>query len=152
MRLVGLYSIEKSYVLQLNIKSRDSIIMQDGKDEQIKSELIFEIQSLEEYYLKISNYLSGTEYDALEMIGTLKVFRDMLDRISAHILTFYTLKGQRTKITWEQLLINIGNALDTLKGHRSSNPRVAIQAALNMSEPNIVEVMSFLGTLKKSLQ
>jgi hypothetical protein len=86
------------------------------------------------------------------MIGTLKVFRDMLDRISAHILTFYTLKGQRTKITWEQLLINIGNALDTLKGHRSSNPRVAIQAALNMSEPNIVEVMSFLGTLKKSLQ
>ena len=125
--------------------------MQDGKDSPIRNELIVEIQALEEYYSTIRNYLLGKEYDPLEMIGTLKVFKDTLDQISANILTFYTLKGQRTKITWEPLLNNIGNALETLKGHRSSNPRVAIQAALNMSEPNISEVMTFLDTLKKSL-
>ena len=127
------------------------MLMQDGKDTPINNELSAEIQALEGHYLTIKKYLSGAEYDALEIIGTLHVFKDTLDRISAHILTLYTLKGQRTKITWEPLLNNIGNALDTLRGYRNLNPRAAIQAALNMSEPNIEEVMSYLSKLKESL-
>ena len=126
--------------------------MQDEKDAQMKSQLSAEIQSLEETYLILRNYLLGKEYDSLEMVGTLRVFKDKLDGVSAHILTFYTLKGQRTNITWDQLLNNITNALETLKGARSANPRTAIQAALTMSQPNASEVMAYLNNLKKSLQ
>ncbi len=126
--------------------------MQDEKDAHIKSQLTAEIQSLEETYFTLRDYLLGKDYDSLEMVGTLRVFKDKLDGISAHILTFYTLKGQRTNITWEQLLSNIGNALETLKGPRSANPRTAIHAALTMSQPNASEVMAYLNNLKKSLQ
>jgi hypothetical protein len=126
--------------------------MQGDKDAQVRSDLRAEIQVLEENYLTLHNYLLGVESDSLEMVGRLKVFKDGLDRFSAHILTFYTLKGQRTKITWEQLLSNIGNALETLRSSRNTNPRIAIQAALSMSEPNAEEVMHYLASLKKSLQ
>jgi hypothetical protein len=126
--------------------------MQDERDAQIRSQLITEIQSLQETYFTLRDYILGKEYDPLEMIGTLHVFKDKLDGISAHILTFYTLKGQRTKITWDQLLNNIGNALETLKSARSAVPRTAIHAALTMSQPNAGEVMAYLDNLKKSLQ
>ncbi len=121
-------------------------------DAQTKAELNGEIQALEENYLTIRRYLSGTDIDSLEIIGTLQVFKAGLDKISANILALYELKGQRTKITWEPLLENLGNALETLHGFRSSNPRTAIQAALDMSEPNIQEVMNYLSKLKASLQ
>ena len=126
--------------------------MQNEKEIQIRSQLSAEIQSLEETYSVLRDYLFGKEYDSVEMIGTLRVFKNKLDGVSAHIITFYTLRGQRTNITWDQLLNNIGNALDTLKGVRSHDPRTAIHAALTMSQPSASEVMSYLTTLKKSLQ
>lgn len=125
--------------------------MQDGSDARIKSELSAEIAALEENYQTIKKYMLGAEYDAAEIVGTLQVFKTGLDRVSAHILTFYTLKGHRTKITWDSLLNNLGTALETLRGYRSSNPKTAIQAAFSMSEPNVGEVMTYLANLKKSL-
>jgi hypothetical protein len=64
----------------------------------------------------------------------------------------YTLEGQKTKITWDPLLTNIDNALERLQGSASSKPVPTIQLALNISEPKIEEVMSYLLKLKKSLQ
>jgi len=87
----------------------------------------------------------------LKIVGTVKGLRDTLSKISTHVLTLYTLEGQKTKITWDSLLANIDNALETLQSSRS-NPVPAIQLALNISEPKIEEVMSYLLTLKKSLQ
>jgi hypothetical protein len=127
------------------------MLMQDGSDARIKSELIAEITALEEHYQTIKKYLLGAEYDPAEIVGTLQVFKTGLDRVSVHILTFYTLKGHRTKITWESLINNLATAIETLHGFRSSNPKSAIQAAFNMSDPNVGEVMSYLATLKKSL-
>jgi hypothetical protein len=121
-------------------------------DAHLRAELTAEIVALEENYAIIRKYLSGTEYDSLEIISTLQMFKTGLDKISAQILTLYELRHQRTKITWEPLLGNLGNALDTLKGRRSATPRPAIQAALDMSEPNVQEVMNFLSKLKASLQ
>lgn len=126
--------------------------MQDGTDEIIKTELYSEIGTLQSQYRTIKEYLSGKEYDSLEIIGTLRAFRDTLSKISAHILSLYTLKGQKTKITWDSLLTNIGNALETLQTSPRSKPRPTIQLALNISEPKIEEVMSYLSTLKGSLQ
>ena len=126
--------------------------MQDRKDIRIKGELYAEIQALKNNYATISGYIAGKEYDSLEVVGTLQVFRDTLNRISAHILTLYQIKGQKTKITWELLLANLDNALTTMRTSSHPNPRAAIELALNMSEPNAQEVMTYMSQLKESLR
>lgn len=127
--------------------------MQNGTDEIIKTELYGEIQRFEKQYRTIKEYLAGKEYDSLQIIGTFREFRNTLGKISAHILTLYTLKGQKTKITWDSLFTNIDNALETLQtSARTKQPRPTIQLAFNISDPKIEEVMSYLLTLKESLQ
>lgn len=126
--------------------------MRDGTDEIIKTNLYGEIETLEKQYRALKGYLSGTEADSLEVIGSLQGFRNTLSKVSMHILTLYTLEGQKTKITWDSLFTNIDNALERLQGSARSNPKPTIQLALDMSEPKIDEVMSYLLTLKKSLQ
>ena len=73
--------------------------MRDGTDEIIKTELYGEIETLEKQYRTLKGYLSGTEAEGLEIIGTLRGFRSTLSKISMHILTLYTLEGQKTKIS-----------------------------------------------------
>jgi len=124
--------------------------MRDGTDEIIKTKLYGEIETLEQQYRALKGYLAESG-DNLEIISTLKGFRDTLNKISTHVLTLYTLEGQKAKITWEPLLTNIDNALETLQSLRSK-PKSTIQLSLNISEPKIEEVMSYLLTLKKSLQ
>ena len=126
--------------------------MRDGTDEIIKTKLYGEIETLEKQYCTIKDYLAGKEYGNLEVIGTLRGFRNTLNEISAHILTLYTLEGQKIKITWDSLLTNIDHTLETLQASARSEPRATIQLALNISEPKIEEVMSYLLTLKESLQ
>ena len=126
--------------------------MRDGTDEIIKTELYGEIENLEKQYQAIKAYLSGKETESSEIIGTLQGFRNTLSKVSMHILTLYTLEGQKTKITWDSLFTNIDNALERLQTSARSNPRPTIQLSLNMSEPKIEEVMSYLLTLKESLQ
>ena len=125
--------------------------MRDGTDEIIKTELYGEIETLEKQYSAIKDYLSGEDCDSLEIIGILREFRNTLSKISMHILTLYTLEGNKAKITWDSLFTNLDNALERLQAS-NSNPRSTIQLALNISEPKIEEVMSYLLTLKKSLQ
>ncbi len=125
--------------------------MPEAKDAEIKSELFAEIETIQKLYETLKGYLSGTDYDALEIVGTFHVFKDSLNKISAHIMTFYTLEGQKTKITWEPLLVNIENALETLRKSAHPQPRTAIQCALTMSEPNAQEVMAYFAKLKESL-
>jgi hypothetical protein len=128
------------------------VSMRDGTDEIIKTELYAEIEALEKQYRVLKDYLSGKEAESLEIIGNLQGFRSTLSKISMHILTLYTLEGKKTKITWDSLFTNIDRALETLQASARSNPRPTIQLALNMSEPKIEEVMSYLLNLKKSLQ
>lgn len=135
-----------------NIQGGDLIHMRDGTDEIIKTELYGEIETLEKGYHSIKEYLSGTEAESLKIIRTLRGFRNTLSKISMHILTLYTLEGQKTKITWDSLFTNIDYALERLKDSTGLNPRTTIQLAFDMSEPKIEEVMSYLLTLKKSLQ
>ena len=126
--------------------------MRDGTDEIIKTELYGEIETLEKQYRVVKEYLSGTEAESLEIIGTLRGFRNTLNKISTHILTLYTLEGQKTKITWDSLFTNIDHTLERMQASAGSNPRPTIQLAFDMSDPKIEEIMSYLLTLKKSLQ
>ena len=126
--------------------------MRDGTDEIIKTKLYGEIEILEKQYRALKTYLAEKEGGSLEIVGTVKGFRDTLNKISTHILTLYTLEGQKTKITWDSLLTNIDHALETMQTSAHSKHKSTIQLALNISEPKIEEVMSYLLTLKKSLQ
>lgn len=126
--------------------------MRDGTDEIIKTELYGEIENLEKQYQIFKDYLLGKETDELAAIGTLQRFRDTLSKISMHILTLYTVEGQKTKITWDSLFTNINNALENLQRPSHPDPKQTIQIALDMSEPKIEEVILYLLELKKSLQ
>jgi signal transduction histidine kinase len=126
--------------------------MRDGTDEIVKTKLYGEIETLENQYRALKGYLAGEEADRLEIMGAAKGFRDTLNKISTHILTLYTLEGKKTKITWDPLLTNINNALERLQSSASAKTIPTIQLALNISEPKIEEVTSFLLKLKKSLQ
>ena len=125
--------------------------MRDGTDEIVKTELYGEIETLERQYGLIKDYISGKEVEGFEAIGTLERFRKTLSRISMHILTLYTLEGQKAKITWDSLFMNLDNAIERLKASSQQNPRPTVQLAFNMSEPKIEQVMSYLLTLKESL-
>ncbi len=124
--------------------------MRDGTDEIIKTKLYGKIETLEQQYRMLKDYLEGND-NGMEIVEYAKEFRDTLNKISTHILTLYTLEGQKAKVTWDSLITNINHALETFQSSRSK-PKAAIQLALNISEPKIEEVMSYLLTLKKSLQ
>jgi hypothetical protein len=125
--------------------------MQNEKYAQASAALRGEIQVIQKYYIILKNFLAGAEIDNLEIIGTLQVFKDSLERVSSHILTVYVLRGQKIKITWETLLVNLGRALESLKTSAKPDPKSAIQIAFNMSEPKVSEVMDYLEKLKESL-
>ncbi len=124
--------------------------MVDQNDPYMKNALRAEIESLQENYSTIMLYLSGEEIENLQVAGALQSFKEILNHISAHIMALYTLRGQRTKITWEPLLENVNNALENMK-RRNSNSRSAIELALNMSSPNAEQVLGYLEKLKASL-
>ena len=126
-------------------------IVQDPDDAQVKIVLRSEIETLENNYKMLQNYVKGGQYDSLEIVGAIQVFKETLSRLSGHILTLYVLKGQKTKITWEPLLDNINNALESMRSTTHPNPRAAIELAFSMSEPNAQEVMEYLSKLKAAL-
>jgi chromosome segregation ATPase len=125
--------------------------MQDQTEAQTRKDLNAEIKALDKRYHTIEDYLAGTETEDHEITAALQAFKNDLSTISAHILTLYQLKGQRTKITWNSLFENIDTALETIRSSAHAKLRAAIETALNMSEPKIEEVMAYLATLKKSL-
>jgi hypothetical protein len=133
-------------------QKRRLVKLRDGTDEIIKTELYGEIENLEKQYQTVKDYLSGKEPDELEAVRTLQRLRDTLSKISMHILTLYTVEGQKTKITWDSIFTNINNALENLERPSHPDPKQTIQIALDMSEPKIEEVISYLLELKKSLQ
>ncbi len=128
--------------------------MQNGTETEarVKQELFTEIQNLESYYQVISGYLAGTEYDVTEIRANLQIFKASLNKATAYLLTLYNLKGQRIKIPWESLFTNLDNALATMELASSAKLRMAVQLALNMSEPKIEQVMSYLVSLKEVLK
>jgi hypothetical protein len=136
-----------------NLKSkRGDKFMQDEKGDQVKNILSSEIEALQKHYSTIIQYLAGKKYDAVEIISIFQIFRNGLNKISSHIVTFYVLKGQKSKITWQSLLENLENAINTLQASAKPNPRATIELAFKMSQPNAQEVMEYLSQLKESLK
>jgi len=125
--------------------------MKDEAEAKTRKVLTAEIETLEIHYETLKEYLAGRQIDDSEIVGVMRAFKDNLSTVSAHILTLYQLKGQRAKITWESLFTNIDTALETIRNSAHPKPRAAIETALNMSDPKIEEVMTYLATLKQSL-
>ena len=125
--------------------------MKDEAEAKTRKVLTAEIETLEIHYETLKEYLAGRQIDDSEIVGVMRAFKDNLSTVSAHILTLYQLEGQRAKITWESLFTNIDTALETIRNSAHPKPRAAIETALNMSDPKIEEVMTYLATLKQSL-
>ena len=125
--------------------------MKDEAEAKTRKVLTAEIETLEIHYETLKEYLAGRQIDDSEIVGVMRAFKDNLSTVSAHILTLYQLKGQRAKITWESLFTNIDTALETIRNSVHPEPKPAIETALNMSDPKIEEVMTYLATLKQSL-
>jgi hypothetical protein len=123
----------------------------EDTEAQLRRDLKSEIYALEKRYETIRNYLAGAEMDNFEIVGTLQAWKDDLSVISAHILSLYQLKGQRTKITWDSLFTNIDTALETLRNSVRAKPKATIEMAFNMSDPKVEEVITYLEKLKASL-
>ena len=123
----------------------------ENTEAQLRRDLKSEIDALEKRYETIKNYLAGVEMDNFEIVGALQAWKDDLSVISAHILTLYQLKGQRTEITWDPLFTNIDTALETLRNSVAAKPRASIEMAFEMSEPKVGQVMAYLEKLKSSL-
>ncbi len=137
--------------LQRRLRRQEEMCMKDGTEAQIRKALTVEIEALEKRYRTLKDYLAGAQMEDFEVLEALRVYKDDLSLISAHVLTLYQLRGQRAKITWESLFTNLDTALETIRNSTHPKPRVAIETALNMSEPKIEEVMAFLASLKQSL-
>jgi len=126
--------------------------MQDNTEARIKQDLFVEIQNLEQNYMVIKSFLSGKEYDAIAIGGTIQSFRDSLSRASAFVLTLYNLKGKRVNIPWEPLFTNLDYALATIAFSSSSKQKTAVKTILSMSEEQIEQVLSYFSALKESLK
>jgi hypothetical protein len=126
--------------------------MVHSQSTQLQAALKLEIETLEQHQAVLRSYLAGHEYPNYEVVGTLQGFRDTLNLASSHIITLYQLNGQRTSITWQQLIDNISNTIETLSRRVHPNPRTAVELALNMSDPNMHKVMNYLARLKLSLK
>jgi hypothetical protein len=126
--------------------------MQEGnEDNKVKSVLIAEIDALQKYYLTTKEYLAGKPYDPGDVVATVLLYKEGLNRVSSHIMTLYVLKGKKVKITWDPLLENLSNASTTLE-RPGRDLRSVIELAFNMSSPSAAEVMAYLAELKESLK
>jgi hypothetical protein len=126
--------------------------MQDNTETRIKQDLFAEIQNLEHNYNAIKNFLSGKDYDAIAIGGTIQSFKDSLSRASAFVLALYNLKGKRVNIPWEHLFTNLDYALATIAVSQSPKQKAAVKTILSMSEEQIEQVLSYFSALKESLK
>ena len=118
--------------------------MKDDAEAQMRKDLRSEIVALEVRYGTLKDYLAKGLIDDRDIVGVLRAYKDGLSTISAHILTLYQLKGQRAKITWESLFTNLDTTLENIRNSAHPKPRVAIETALNMSEPKIEPTIRLL--------
>ncbi len=126
--------------------------MQDGTEAKIKQDLFAEIQNLDQNYKIIKSFVSGKDYDAIVIGGSIQAFRDSLSRASAFVLALYNLKGKRVNIPWEPLFTSLDYALATISVSPAPKQKAAVKVVLSMAESQIEQVLSYFSALKESLK
>ena len=126
--------------------------MQNGTETKIKQDLFAEIQNLDQNYKIIKSFVSGKDYDATVIGGSIQAFRDSLSRASAFVLALYNLKGKRVNIPWEPLFTSLDYALATISVSPAPKQKAAVKTILSMSEAQIEQVLSYFSALKESLK
>lgn len=119
---------------------------------KLKQDLFVEIKNLEQNHGVIRSFISGKDYDALIIGGTLQTFKDSLSRASVFVLALYNLKGKRVNIPWEPLFTSLDYALATIGVSSSPKQKEAVRTILAMSEEQMEQVLSYFSALKDSLK
>jgi len=65
-----------------NIRGNRGLIMANPIEQQIKTELLSEIEAAEKNYVTIKDVLSGAQYDVTDVKGILQSFKDNLSKVS----------------------------------------------------------------------
>ena len=126
--------------------------MSGDTETRIKQDLFAEIQNSIQNYKVLKSFLSGTDYDAITLGGTIRSFKDSLSRASAFVLALYNLKGKRVNIPWDPLFTSLDYALATISVSSSPKQKDAVKTILSMSEEQIGQVLSYFSALKESLR
>ncbi len=126
--------------------------MPNDTESKIKQDLLAEIQTLEQNYVVISGFISGTDYDPTTIGTSIQAFKDSLSRASAFVLALYNLKGRRVSIPWEQLFTSLDYALATLSVSASIKQRDSVRAILAMAQEQMRQVLSYFSALKETLK
>jgi hypothetical protein len=119
---------------------------------KLKQDLFVEIKNLDQNHGVIRSFISGKDFDALTIGGTLQSFKDSLSRASAFVLALYNLKGKRVNIPWEPLFTSLDYALATIGVSSSPKQKAAVRTILAMSEEQMEQVLSYFAALKDSLK
>lgn len=126
--------------------------MPQETEAKIKQDLNMEIQTLEQNYQVLGNFVAGKDYDILTISTSIQAFKDSLSRASAYVLALYNLKGKRVNIPWEPLFTSLDYALATVSVSAAPKQKAAVKVILSMSQEQIQQVLSYFSALKESLK
>ena len=119
----------------------------------IKSEILSEINSLENEYEIIKNFLKGTQYDLAQIRAVLQSFKDSLSKVRSLVKAYFEMEGQKYDFQILPILQSVDLAYILMEAYATENIeqiRGILQLCLSMSNTKIEDVMSHISTLKKT--
>lgn len=126
--------------------------MQSGFENQIRTELLTEIDALEKDYGSIKDILSGVSFESTDVKGILHSFKDHLSKTASLFMLLSQMKAKSSlAIPIDNILRQIDLALTIMEFYPQQNPSGIIQTALTMSSERIENIMSIISILKKMI-
>lgn len=120
---------------------------------EIRSEILFEIESLEKDYEVIKNFLKGIQYDLLRLRTSLQSFKDRMSKVRSLIIAYFQMHGKSFDFQTKSILDSIDMALVLMEVNPQMNMQQArgiLQLSLLVANIKIEDVMAFISTLKKT--
>jgi len=121
--------------------------------EEIRSEILFEIEALEKDYEVIKNFLKGIQYELPRIRTSLQSFKDRMSKVRSLIIAYFQMQGKNFDLQTRPILDSIDMALVLMEVNPKMNMQQArgiLQLTLLMASIKIEDVMAFISTLKKT--
>jgi len=121
--------------------------------EEIRSEIILEIEALEKDYEVIKNFLKGIQYELPRIRTSLQSFKDRMSKVRSLIIAYFQMQGKNFDLQTRPILDSIDMALVLMEVNPKMNMQQArgiLQLTLLMASIKIEDVMAFISTLKKT--
>lgn len=127
--------------------------MESKAIEEIRSEILFAVESLEKDYELIKNFLKGIPFDLLRVRTSLQSFKDRMSKVRSLIIAYFQMQGKSFDLHTRPILDSIDMALVLMEIKPQMNMQQArgiLQLTLSVASIKIEDVMAFISTLKKT--